>query len=118
RRATPCGSDSPGKSLFGKSAVAGSPRKEPSRTPVLRSAGAETCQRHPLRHCGANQHPPYYVDASLRRCMPEQRQAAIRHVVCGENVVIYEPANLYECSLGDNVFIGPFVEIQANSHIG
>lgn len=27
-------------------------------------------------------------------------------------------ANLYECSLGDNVFIGPFVEIQANSHIG
>ncbi|MEM5309715.1 acyltransferase [Enterobacter ludwigii] len=50
--------------------------------------------------------------------MPEQRQVAIRHVVCGENVVIYEPANLYECSLGDNVFIGPFVEIQANSHIG
>ena len=46
------------------------------------------------------------------------RQVATRNVICGENVVIYEPANLYDCTLGDNVFIGPFVEIQGNTQIG
>ncbi|ALR76700.1 acyltransferase [[Enterobacter] lignolyticus] len=46
------------------------------------------------------------------------RQTAVRNVVCGENVVIYEPANLYDCSLADDVFIGPFVEIQGHTRIG
>lgn len=46
------------------------------------------------------------------------RQVATRNVICGENVVIYEPANLYDCTLGDNVFIGPFVEIQGHTQIG
>ena len=46
------------------------------------------------------------------------RQVATRNVIFGENVVIYEPANLYDCTLGDNVFIGPFVEIQGNTQIG
>lgn len=46
------------------------------------------------------------------------RQSAVRNVTCGENVVIYEPANLYDCTLGDNVFVGPFVEIQGNTQIG
>jgi len=45
-------------------------------------------------------------------------QSAIRNVTCGENVVIYEPANLYDCILGDNVFVGPFVEIQGHTRIG
>ncbi len=44
--------------------------------------------------------------------MPELRDTGVRNVVCGENVVIYQPANLYDCQLGDNVFVGPFVEIQ------
>ena len=39
------------------------------------------------------------------------RETAIRNVASGENVVIYQPANLYDCTLGDNVFVGPFVEI-------
>ena len=43
--------------------------------------------------------------------MPELRDTGVRNVVCGENVVIYQPANLYDCQLGDNVFVGPFVEI-------
>lgn len=43
--------------------------------------------------------------------MPELRDTGVRNVVCGENVVIYQPANLYDCRLGDNVFVGPFVEI-------
>lgn len=50
--------------------------------------------------------------------MPELRDTGVRNVVCGENVVIYQPANLYDCQLGDNVFVGPFVEIQGNTRIG
>lgn len=46
------------------------------------------------------------------------RQSAIRNVKYGENVVVYEPANLYDCILEDNVFVGPFVEIQGNTQIG
>ncbi|MFK3704821.1 succinyltransferase-like protein [Raoultella sp. BIGb0138] len=46
------------------------------------------------------------------------RETGIRNVTCGENVVIYQPANLYDCVLGDNVFVGPFVEIQGNTRIG
>lgn len=46
------------------------------------------------------------------------RHAAVRNVTCGENVVIYEPANLYDCTLADEVFVGPFVEIQGNTQIG
>ena len=36
----------------------------------------------------------------------------------GENVKIVEPVNLYGCTIGDNCFIGPFVEIQNNVLIG
>lgn len=46
------------------------------------------------------------------------RQSAVHNVTCGENVVIYEPVNIYDCRLGDNVFVGPFVEIQGNTQIG
>lgn len=46
------------------------------------------------------------------------RETAIRNVTSGENVVIYQPANLYDCTLDDNVFVGPFVEIQGHTRIG
>lgn len=39
----------------------------------------------------------------------------IKNVIFGKNVTIIEPVNLYDCTIGDNVFIGPFVEIQKNS---
>lgn len=39
-------------------------------------------------------------------------------VTCGENVRIIEPSNVYGCVLEDNVFVGPFVEIQAGVTIG
>ena len=42
----------------------------------------------------------------------------IRDVSCGENVTIIEPSNLYECNLADDVFVGPFVEIQKGVRIG
>lgn len=39
-------------------------------------------------------------------------------VVFGANVVVCRPSNLYGCVIGDDVFIGPFVEIQQNVRIG
>lgn len=36
----------------------------------------------------------------------------------GKNVKIIEPVNLYGCTIGNNCFIGPFVEIQKNVIIG
>ena len=45
-------------------------------------------------------------------------QASIRDVTFGDNVTIIEPSNLYECHLADDVFVGPFVEIQKGVSIG
>jgi acetyltransferase-like isoleucine patch superfamily enzyme len=42
----------------------------------------------------------------------------VRDVRCGERVRIVEPANVYECSLGDDCFVGPFVEIQRGVVVG
>lgn len=42
----------------------------------------------------------------------------IRNVVFGDNISIVEPVNLYGCKLGNNVKIGPFVEIQKDVEIG
>ncbi|WP_181450972.1 acyltransferase [Helicobacter valdiviensis] len=36
----------------------------------------------------------------------------------GVNVKVVEPCNLYECELCDNVFVGPFVEIQKGVKVG
>ncbi len=36
----------------------------------------------------------------------------------GENVTVVEPVNLYGCEIGDDSFIGPFVEIQKDVTIG
>ncbi len=49
---------------------------------------------------------------------PTIKKAGIRDVTFGENVTIIEPVNLYECEIGDDCFIGPFVEIQRNVRIG
>tara|TARA_B100000965_G_C18925236_1_gene470630 strand:- start:23 stop:451 length:429 start_codon:yes stop_codon:yes gene_type:complete len=38
--------------------------------------------------------------------------------VIHESVQIIEPVNLYGCDLKENVFVGPFVEIQTNVTIG
>ena len=42
----------------------------------------------------------------------------MKNVKVGENVTISHYTNLYGCELGDNVFVGPFVEIQSNVKIG
>lgn len=46
------------------------------------------------------------------------KKIGIKNVTKGENVKIYYPSNLYGCILEDDVFIGPFVEIQNNVRIG
>ncbi len=52
--------------------------------------------------------------------MPEPRrfQAAIREVIFGNDCTLVEPSNLYECTLGNNCFVGPFCEIQKGVVIG
>jgi acetyltransferase-like isoleucine patch superfamily enzyme len=49
---------------------------------------------------------------------PRLRSVGIVDVACGERVTIVEPANVYGCELGDDVFVGPFVEIQKDTRIG
>jgi acetyltransferase-like isoleucine patch superfamily enzyme len=49
---------------------------------------------------------------------PAKGMATIRNVKCGTGVRIIEPSNVYECELGDDCFVGPFVEIQKGVVIG
>jgi acetyltransferase-like isoleucine patch superfamily enzyme len=48
---------------------------------------------------------------------PILKKSNIFDVTFGENVTIVEPVNLYGCSLGDDVFVGPVVEIQRGVQI-
>ena len=49
---------------------------------------------------------------------PIIKKSGIVDVKFGDKVVVVEPANLYGCEIGDNCFIGPFVEIQKKVIIG
>ncbi len=49
---------------------------------------------------------------------PILRQAGIVDVTFGKNVTVVEPVNLYGCTIGDNSFVGPFVEIQRGAIVG
>ncbi len=42
----------------------------------------------------------------------------IQDVKFGQNVTVVHPANIYGCEIGDNCFIGPFVEIQKGRRLG
>ncbi|MHB8893771.1 MAG: acyltransferase [Candidatus Geothermincolia bacterium] len=52
--------------------------------------------------------------------MPEPilKQVGIVDVMFGERVTVVQPSNLYGCSIGDDSFVGPFVEIQKGVRIG
>jgi len=52
--------------------------------------------------------------------MPDPRifTSQLRDVTVGDDVTVVEPSNLYECTLGDNVFVGPFCEIQKGVSVG
>jgi acetyltransferase-like isoleucine patch superfamily enzyme len=49
---------------------------------------------------------------------PVLLEAGIRDVTFGTNVKVVQPTNLYGCVIGDDCFIGPFVEIQRTVTIG
>ena len=49
---------------------------------------------------------------------PVIRRVGTVDVAFGDNVTIVEPVNLYGCEIGDDSFIGPFVEIQSGVRIG
>ena len=49
---------------------------------------------------------------------PEIFESQIKTVNFGSRVKVVEPVNIYECSIGDDCFIGPFVEIQRGVCIG
>lgn len=49
---------------------------------------------------------------------PVIKEICIRGVTFGENVTVVNPVNLYDCTIGDNCFIGPFVEVQNDVTIG
>jgi acetyltransferase-like isoleucine patch superfamily enzyme len=49
---------------------------------------------------------------------PRLLKSGLVNVTFGTGVTIVEPANLYGCTIGDDVFVGPFVEIQRDVTIG
>jgi acetyltransferase-like isoleucine patch superfamily enzyme len=49
---------------------------------------------------------------------PKILNTGIREVNFGVEVKVVQPVNLYECTIGNNCFIGPFVEIQKGVVIG
>jgi acetyltransferase-like isoleucine patch superfamily enzyme len=45
-------------------------------------------------------------------------RAQVRDVTFGARVKVVDPVNLYECRIGDDCFVGPFVEIQKGVTVG
>ncbi len=49
---------------------------------------------------------------------PRVLESGFVNVTFGTGVTVVKPANLYGCTIGDDVFIGPFVEVQKDVTIG
>ncbi len=49
---------------------------------------------------------------------PKIKHISIKDVKFGDDVIIIEPVNIYQCEISDNCFIGPFTEIQKGVKIG
>ena len=49
---------------------------------------------------------------------PKIIHTQIRDVQFGDNVTVVQPSNLYGCQIGNDSFVGPFVEIQKDVVIG
>jgi acetyltransferase-like isoleucine patch superfamily enzyme len=49
---------------------------------------------------------------------PIIRKVGIVDVVFGKDVTVVEPVNIYGCTIGEESFVGPFVEIQRGVVIG
>src|SRR5215469_7407225 len=53
-----------------------------------------------------------------RSTEPVIHKAGFVYVFFGVGVTLVEPVNLYGCTIGDDCFIGPFVEIQRGVAVG
>lgn len=49
---------------------------------------------------------------------PTIRKVGIVDVTFGKGVTVVDPVNLYGCTIGEDSFVGPFVEIQSGVVIG
>jgi acetyltransferase-like isoleucine patch superfamily enzyme len=49
---------------------------------------------------------------------PRLLAVGIKDVTFGANVTVVTPSNVYGCHLDDDVFVGPFVEIQKGVSVG
>jgi len=49
---------------------------------------------------------------------PNLRQIGVVDVNFGNNVTVVQPGNIYGCTIGDDVFVGPFTEIQKGVRVG
>lgn len=49
---------------------------------------------------------------------PSILSASIKDVAFGRSVTVVAPCNLYGCEIGDDCFVGPFVEIQRGARVG
>lgn len=50
--------------------------------------------------------------------MPTIKKISSENARYGTRVTLVEPVNIYGCILGDDVFVGPFVEIQQGVKVG
>lgn len=56
---------------------------------------------------------------NIKNSHPDKMLAAgIQGVEFGSGVTVVQPVNMYGCQIGDEAFVGPFVEIQKNVKIG
>jgi acetyltransferase-like isoleucine patch superfamily enzyme len=58
------------------------------------------------------------MDSKALMGTPELRTVGIVDVKFGDNVTVIQPVNLYGCTIGDDSFVGPFVEVQKGANIG
>ncbi len=50
--------------------------------------------------------------------MTNFNKICVKNVKFGLDVEVFEPSNMYNCTLGNGVLIGPFCEIQSNVIVG
>jgi acetyltransferase-like isoleucine patch superfamily enzyme len=70
------------------------------------------------RCCSLSRSSNADLDVVEDMASPIMFKSTVRDVVCGSNVRIVEPSNIYECEIGDDCFVGPFVEVQKGVRIG